>query len=84
MDRQRMDAGLQFGSKRRIDHAVALKSALSAEGFRHDINSEMGFAALPMSGMTLVAVGLVLDLETERREGLGELLRNGCPDSHEP
>jgi len=84
MDRQRMDAGLQFGSKRRIDHAVALKSALSAEGFRHDINSEMGFAALPMSGMTLVAVGLVLDLETERRERLGQLLRNGCPDSHEP
>jgi hypothetical protein len=32
----------------------------------------------------LVAVGLVLDLEAERREGLGELLRNGCPDTHEP
>jgi len=83
MDRQRMDAGLQFGSKRRIDHAVALKSALTAEGFRHDIDPEMGFAALPMSGVTVVAVGLILDLETERREGLRELLRNGCPDTHE-
>ena len=84
MDRQRMDAGLQFGSKRRIDHAVALKSALSAEGFRHDINPEVGFAALPMSGVTVVAVGLVFDLEAERREGLGELLRDGCSDTHEP
>ena len=84
MDRQRMDAGLQFGSKRRIDHAVALKSALSAEGFRHDIDPKMSFAALPMSGVTLVVLGLILDLETERRESLRELLRNGCPDSHEP
>lgn len=84
MDRECMDAGLQFGSKRRIDHAMARESALSAEGFRHDIDSEMGFAALPMSGVTSVAVGLILDLEAERRERLGELLRNGCPDTHEP
>ena len=83
MDCERMDAPLQLVRKRRIDHAVALDPALPMEGFRHDINPEMSFAALTMSGMTLVAVGLVLDLETERREGLGELLRNGCPDTHE-
>ena len=84
MDCERMDAPLQLVRKRRIDHAVALDPALPMEGFRHDINPEMSFAALTMSGMTLVAVGLVLDLETERRERLGQLLRNGCPDSHEP
>jgi hypothetical protein len=84
MDRERMDAGLQFGGKRRIDHAVALQPALSTEGFRHDIDPEMGFAARPVSGMTLVTVGFVLDLEAQRREGRGQLLRNGRPDAHEP
>ena len=81
---ERTDAGLQFGGKRRIDHAVALQPALSTEGFRHDIDPEMGFAARPVSGMTLVTVGLVLDLEAQRREGRGQLLRNGRPDAHEP
>ena len=84
MDRERMDLSLQLARKRRIDHAVARKPALPPEGFSHDIDPEMGFAAFPMSGMTLVAVGLVLDLEAERREGLGELLRDGCPDTHKP
>jgi hypothetical protein len=84
MDRERMDALPQFGRKRRIDHAVAREPALSTEGLRHDMDPEMGFAALAVAGMALVTVGLVLDLETERREGFRELLRNSCPDTHEP
>jgi len=83
MDRERVDTLPQLACKRRIDHAVAREPGLSAEGFRHDIDAEVGFAAFAVSGMTLVAVGVVLDLETEWREGLGELLRNGCPDTHE-
>ena len=66
MDREGMDAGLQLGRKRGINHAVTRQPALPPEGLGHDIDSEMGFAALPMAGMTLVAIRLVEHFEAQR------------------
>ena len=82
MDRQRMDAGLQFGSKRRIDHAVARESALSAEGFRHDIKAEVGLAAGPVSGVAFVPVGFVLDVQALGRESAAQLFGNEIASLH--
>ena len=61
MDRQRMHRAFEFRRERRVNHAVALDPALSAEGFRYDIESEMGFAARPVPGMALVVMGFILD-----------------------
>ena len=68
MNRQRVHAALELARQRRVDHAVALDPALSAEGFRHDIESEMGLAARPVSGMALVVMGFILDTQALRRE----------------
>jgi hypothetical protein len=83
MDRERMDAGLKFIRKRRIDHAVALQPALPLEGFGHNIHPEMRLPAQPVSGMAFVKMGLIENLQAQRSEGRGQFLRNGRPDVHE-
>jgi hypothetical protein len=82
MNRQRMHAAFELAGQRRIDHAVALDPALSAEGFRHDIESEMGFAARPVSGMALVVMGFILDAQALRRESRRQLCRDNIVHSH--
>src|SRR3981081_51517 len=77
MQRQRVHAAFQFARQRRIDHAVAVDSALSAEGLRHNINPEMRLAAGPMAGMPLMLMGFVLNPQALRFESLGQLL---CDD----
>ena len=83
MNRQRVDAARKLTCQRRVDHAVALDPALTAEGFRHDIESEMGFAARPVSGMALVVMGFILDTQALRRESRGQLCRNNIVHSHD-
>ena len=83
MNRQGMHAALKLTHQRRVNHAVALDPALSAEGFRHDIESEMGFAARPVSGMALVVMGFILDAQALRRERRSQLCRNNIVHSHD-
>ena len=78
-----MHAALELACQRRVDHAVALDSALSAEDFRHDIKSEMGFAARSVSGMALMAMGFILDTQALRRKRCGQLCRNNIVHSHD-
>src|SRR6266567_6106008 len=77
MERQRMHAAVEFARQHRIDHAVAVDSALSPEGFRHNIDPEMRLAAGPVAGMPLMLMGFVLDPQALRFESLGQLL---CDD----
>src|SRR5438132_11937211 len=84
VDGQRMYAARKFGGEHRIDHAVALDPALSAEGLRHDINPEVGLAARPMSGMALVPLGLVDDPQAFGPESFGQLPCDGVRDVHGP
>ena len=81
MNRQRVDTARKFARQRRVDHAVALDPALSAEGFRHDIEAEMGFTARPVPGMALVVMGFILDTQALRRECRGQLCRNNIVHS---
>ena len=82
MNRQRMHAARKLPSQRRVDHAVALDPALSAEGFRHDIESEVGFAARPVSGVALVVMGFILDAQASRCESRRQLCRDDIVHCH--
>ena len=83
MNGERMHAALEFVGECRIYHAVAFQPALPAEGLRHDIESEMGFAARPVSGMALVVMGFILDTQALRRKRCGQLCRNNIVHSHD-
>ena len=74
VDGKGVDAGCELTGKYRVDHAVALQPALSAEGLRHDMNAKMGLPARPMPGVPRVLVGFVDHVEGLRRESLGQLL----------
>jgi hypothetical protein len=82
MDGERVDAAGKFTRERGIDHAVAIEPALSAEGFRHDMQPEMSFSARPVSGMAFVAVGFVLQCQAVGREGLAQLFRDEIASRH--
>jgi hypothetical protein len=79
---ERVHAAGKLAGKRRVDHAMAFEPALSAEGFRHDIESEMALAALPMSGMAFVQVGFILDMQAFGREGRDQLCRDDVLHRH--
>ena len=51
-----MHAAGELARKRRVDHAMTLKPALSAKRLRHNIETEMGLAAGPVSGMAFMAM----------------------------
>jgi len=54
-----MNAALQFGRERRIDHAVAFDPALPPEGLRHNMNPVMRLPARPVARVTLVLVRFI-------------------------
>src|SRR5689334_629178 len=83
MDRQGMDATRELGRKNLVDHAMTFDPALPAERLSYDMDSEMTFAARPVSGMAFVAVRFVLDVEALRRQGGGELFGDPVFDLHE-
>src|SRR5579883_3096557 len=82
MDGERMDASFELALERLVDHAMAFEPALSAEGVRHNIEAEVGFAAGAMSGMALVPIGFVFDAKALRRESRHELGRDDVLHSH--
>jgi len=82
MNSQRMHAAGEFARQRGVDHAVAFDPALPAKGFRHDIETEMGFAARPVSGVAFMAMGFVLYGEAVGREGLAQLFGDEIASRH--
>ena len=82
MNRKGVDAALELVRQRRVDHAVAFEPGLSAEGFRYDIEAEVGLAPRPMSGMSLVQMGFVFDVQALRRESRNQLGRYNVLHSH--
>ncbi len=71
-----MHAAAEFRRQRLIDHAVTIDAALAAEDFRHDINAEVSLPARPVTGMTLMPVRFIDDIEAFRRKGLRQFLRD--------
>ena len=66
----------------KVHHAVALQPALPAEGFRHNIQSEMGLAARAVSGVARVPIRLVLHTQAFGGESLVQLFRDEILRSH--
>ena len=82
MNGKRMDAAFELVGERRVDHAVALEPALSAERPRHNIEAEMGLAAWPMPGMSLMQMGFVFDVQALRGESRKKFGRYDVLHSH--
>jgi hypothetical protein len=82
MNGERVHAAGEFPGKRRIYHAMALDPGLTFERVSHNINSEVGLPAFPMSGMAFVLVRFILHLEALGRESLGQLIRDDIGGSH--
>ena len=82
VDGKRVHAAGEFAGKRRVDHAMAFEPALSAKGFRHDIKTEMRFAAWPVSGMTFMTMRFVLDVKTLGCESFVQLFRDEVAGLH--
>lgn len=73
--RQRVDAAGKFLRQRLMDHAMTFDPALPIEGRRHDIDSEMRFAAGAMPGVPGVKMRFIDDVEAGGRKSRGEF---GC------
>ena len=82
VDGKRVDAVGKLTRKCRIDHAVALEPAHSAERISHDIDPVMRLPARTMPGMARVLMGLVDHVQAFGRESLGQLLRDQIEGSH--
>src|SRR6201999_2331923 len=82
MDGKRVDPSFQLVRQRRIDHAMPLQPALSSEGVRYDIKSEVALAAGAVPGMAFMQMGFVLDMHAFRRESRDQLCRNNILHSH--
>lgn len=77
-----MYAAGKFLRQRCIDHPMPLQAALSAEGFGHNIKTEMRFAAGTVAGMALVTVRLILDMQAFGRESLLQFFLDHVLGSH--
>jgi hypothetical protein len=73
----------KFTCKRRIYHAVALDPALSFEGLRHDIHTEMRLAPRPVAGVALMQMGLVFHLQAFGKESFAQLVCDSLFGRHE-
>ena len=82
MNGERMDAAFEFVRQRCVDHAVAFKPGLSAERLRYNIEAEVGLAARPMPGVSLVQMGFVFDVQALGRESRNELGRYDVLHTH--
>jgi hypothetical protein len=77
-----MHAAGELGRKDCVNHAVTFHAAFPTEGIRHDRHPEMALAPRPLAGVSRVLVGFVNDIETLRRESLGQLVRDEILDRH--
>ena len=82
MDRERVHAATKRVGQRRIDHAVSFEAALSAKGVRHDVDSEMRLAARPVSGVALVMMRFVFDVQAFGIESFGQLFDDEIVHAH--
>jgi hypothetical protein len=82
MNRKGVDAAFELVRQRRVDHAVAFEPGLSAEGFRHDIETEVRLTARPMPGMALVQMRFVFDVQAIGRESRNQPGRYDVLHSH--
>ena len=82
MNGERMDAALELVGKRGVDHAMAFEPGLSTERLRHTIEAEVRLAARPVSGMSLVQMGFVFDMQALRGESRNKLGRDDVLHSH--
>jgi hypothetical protein len=82
VDRERVDAILELGRQSRIDHAVTFDPALPPEGFRYNMNAEVGLPARPVAGMAFVPVRFVDHLQAFGGESFGQLVRDEVVDAH--
>jgi hypothetical protein len=72
----------EFARQCRIYHAMTLDPALPLEGLRHNIHPEMCLAARPVTGMALMQMGFVLDLEAFGKESFAQLVCDNLPGCH--
>ncbi len=84
VDRERMHAAGKFAGESGVDQAVAFEPALPTESVRHDMDSEMGLTAWPMSRMTFVLVRFVVDAQAQRAESLAQLFCDPIVRLHGP
>jgi len=77
-----MQAGAEFRVERGIDAPLALHPRQAGEGFRNNVNIEMGLAAGTMAGMAFMARAFIFHHKFRWREGAGELLLNQVRNGH--
>ena len=82
MNRERVNAALQFRGERRIDHPVALDPALPLEGLGHNINPEMRLPARPVARMALMLVRFIDNTQARRGESPGQLFCDDVGGAH--
>jgi hypothetical protein len=82
VDGERVHGALELGIERRIYHAVAFDPALPFEGRRHNINPEMRLTSRPMTGVTLMQMRFVLDVEAFGIESFAQLVRDSVLGGH--
>lgn len=69
LERQRVQAGFQFGPQGRVHEAVPRDGRFSVKRGRHDLHPKMGLPAARVAGVAGVQVGLVDDGEGGGGEG---------------
>ena len=79
-----MDGRSHLVLERGRDEPLALDAGLSRKAGGDDCQPEMRFAFRPMTGMTLVEVGLVHYLQPLRQKRGFKLAAYGLRDRHEP
>src|SRR5262249_7432618 len=69
----RVHAAGEVVCQRVVDHAVAIEPALAGEGFRHDIDAEVGLASRSVTGVAVMLVRLVDHFDAVGRESCLQL-----------
>jgi hypothetical protein len=82
MDGECVDVILQFARQRHINHAVAFDPALSVEGLRHNIKTEMRFSAGAVASVAFMQVRFIFDMQTLRRKSRRQFRRNNVLHAH--
>jgi hypothetical protein len=83
MDGKRVDTRRQFTGEGLVDHAVALKPALTFEGLGYDINPKMRLSARLMSGVPLMLMRFVHDPDAVGGKSLSQLSCDDVLDAHD-
>jgi len=82
LDGEGVQATLEALGQEVVDEPMTIESALALEGSRHDIKTEVSFAAFAPAGMTVVLVRFVRYDEMRRLEPLLDRLRYPVLHSH--